>query len=160
MGSSNSDTSGAQASAGRFDEPLASGVRWWLEDRVLVLRNGVRFTTEDLAQALAEAAQTTVFDGPLPLMWDNRLSAELTSSQEIRARADRFAELHAQFGPRIAMVVADAVHYGLARMGGSFVEFAGGFELEVFDTPAEAMAWLCEGRSSSHAGHEEAQTRR
>jgi len=152
MGPIESDTSGAKTSAGRFDEPLASGVRWWLEDCVLVLRNGVHFTTEDLVQVFSEAAQSRVFDGPLPVLWDNRLSAVLTSSQEIRSRADRFAQLSELFGPRVAMVVADAVHYGLARMGGSFVELAGGFELEVFETPEEAMAWLREGRSPLHAG--------
>jgi hypothetical protein len=63
------------------------------------------------------------------------------------------------FGPRIAVVVSDALHYGLARMGGSLLDLSG-FDLQVFETPGEAMAWLREGRASMRAGPEGPQPQR
>jgi hypothetical protein len=156
MGSTESGTSGAGGNAARFDEPLQSGVRWWLEDRVLVVRTGEHFTTQDLTQAFMEAVQSTVFDGPLPVLFDNRHSAERATGQEIRARAERIGAHPQLFGPRIAVVVSDALHYGLARMGGSFAEPAG-LDVQVFQTPDEAMAWLRDGRSTSLRAGSDAQ---
>jgi hypothetical protein len=46
-----------------------------------------------------------------------------------------------QFASRIAIVVSDPLHHGLARIGGSYAE-PSGFEVEVFRDLETARAWL------------------
>jgi hypothetical protein len=135
----------------RFDEPIPSGVRWWLQDGVLVVRSGLRFTGQELAQAFADAVESVVLKGPLPVLFDNRHSQERASASEIRDRARRISAVSELFGPRIAVVVSDALHYGLARMGSGYADAAGGPHVEVFETPAEALGWLLQVRHESAA---------
>lgn len=118
----------------------AGSVRWEVEDSILIIVSGRRFTTDLLAEAFRDALKTVGVSLPLKVLFDNRLSEEHADADEIRLRAELLAK-HPELGPRAAVVVSDALHYGLARMG-SVHASAAGLEVRVFEDYGEAMTWL------------------
>jgi hypothetical protein len=120
-------------------------VAWELTQGGTVLHvvTGERFTTDDLLAAARAALADPRAKPPLRLLFDNRGSRESASHEELRRRAHFMRRAREQFAPRIAIVVSDSLHHGLARIGGSYAE-SGGFEVEVFRDLEAARAWLLE----------------
>lgn len=96
--------------------------------------------TDVLRRGFAAAAAA---DGAVKwqLLFDIRESAENRSADDLRGVADLVAMQHRLLSGRCAMLAADPLHYGLARMTGVFFEMLG-LEARVFTDPAEAAAWL------------------
>ena len=75
------------------------------------------------------------------LLFDIRASDEDRSPDELRGVADLVATHRDVHTGRCAMVAADPLHYGLARMAAVFFE-THGFEAAVFRDLDAAEAWL------------------
>ena len=83
------------------------------------------------------------FRSGMTVLFDNRGSKENASADEIQRRAEmlgRFAR-EGKLGPKCAVVVDDALHFGLARMGEAFANVFD-VELGVFTEMDEAFRWL------------------
>jgi len=72
---------------------------------------------------------------------DSRKTLANPSRAGVLERADLLARLRSRIGPRCALVVGDALHYGLGRMLAAF-SAESGLEIQVFDDPARAEAWV------------------
>jgi len=118
-------------------------VSWALESdgSVLHLRSGPRFSSEELAEAVRAALDDPAARLPLAVLWDNRGSEESVPQEELRRRVERIADRPDRIAPRVAMVVSDPLHFGLARVGASYAENRG-IRVEIFSDLESARAWL------------------
>jgi nitrogenase molybdenum-iron protein alpha/beta subunit len=96
-------------------------------------------------QAVLRAAFAAAATAPVPggwhLLFDIRSSAENRSAAELQAIADLFARARPSLSGRCAVVAADPLRFGVARMFGAFVESLG-FTAMVVTRPPEAETWL------------------
>lgn len=118
-------------------------VRWELKENGTLLHvvTGARFGTAELLEAGRAALADPRARPPLHLLFDNRDSKENASHEELRSRAAQMEVARDRFAPRIAVLVSDALHHGLARVAGAYAASAG-FEVEVFHDVDSARAWL------------------
>ena len=93
-----------------------------------------------LKEGLAAGAATPIPNG-WHLLFDIRQSTENRDPNELRSTASKIANYRASLSGYCAVVAADPLHYGLARM---FSVFMGGlgFEAMVFHCLEEAKQWL------------------
>lgn len=113
------------------------------DGRVTVLAPEGTYEVADLKRAVKEALAST--ESPRRLLFDLRGSASLPgrSGDEIRSMANFLRSLRESLGPRVAMVTADTLTYGLMRMGSAFAD-DDGFTAGVFPDMEGARAWLLE----------------
>lgn len=115
---------------------LADGVVRFVTTGGVEYSDGVRVLRDGLAAAAAADPVT-----PWGLLFDIRESAESRSGDELRNIADLIAACRRMLSGRAAVVVADPLRYGLARMFGVFMEHLG-LAARVFDDPAAAEDWV------------------
>jgi len=94
---------------------------------------------EVLRQGLLAAG--TRGPGPWHLWFDIRASEENRPEDDLRGIAAVIAAQRAILSGRCAIVVAQPLHFGLARMFGVFMESLG-FTVHVGYDPATAQRWL------------------
>lgn len=94
-----------------------------------------------LREAWERAFADPAFRDGIPVLIDSRKTLASPSRERMLERADFLVGLRRHIGPRCAFVVSDALHYGLARMLAALTE-PGGLEIQVFEDPARAEAWL------------------
>jgi hypothetical protein len=118
-------------------------VRWELEEDGTLLHvvTGEHFGTSDLLEAGRAALADPRAKPPLRLLFDNRDSKENASHDDLRSRGMQMTRGRERFVSRIAVVVSDDLHRGLARVGGAYAA-SSGFEVEVFEDIDAARAWL------------------
>lgn len=124
-------------------ETGAIGPIFDFDGRILVVRSGPRFTSEDLRDAFQQAVADERFQAPMWLLFDNRGSKESAPMNEIRARVE-FVEGMARLGSigkKVAVVVDSTLHYALARQGEGFSN-PEALEIRVFRGVDEAREWL------------------
>lgn len=118
------------------------GISFELKDRTIrfVTVGDVDFAAglQVLEAALATAAEQGSGWG---LLFDIRSSSENRSADELRGVAEVIARHRDALSGQCAILAADPLHYGLARMFGVFAESLG-LTAMVFRTEAEALAWL------------------
>lgn len=114
---------------------------WSVDQGVLVLCTGAHFTTADLVAAFMAGVKANPELTTVPVLFDNRGSAEAASPAEIRLRAERLAAYAEVTVPRLAVLVSDELHYGLGRVASIYAGLAG-LSVAVFGDADEAMAWL------------------
>jgi len=85
------------------------------------------------------------FRDGMPALVDSRKSLANPSRELLVERAEFLAGLRDRIGPRLAFVVGDALRFGLARMVAAFAEQSG-LEIQVFEDPRHAEAWLGEAQ--------------
>lgn len=115
-------------------------VTYRFESNVLVIESGARFTTEDLGEMVRAGLVDPACPAKPCLVLDIRESRESASAAEIRDRVYRFVEARDHFGPRMAIVVSDSLHYGLSRMALVYLD-AAGVQARVLRSVDEAIAW-------------------
>lgn len=116
-------------------------VAYQIAGKILYLKASGHFDTETLVAVFSSAMLDPAWDPPMRILMDNRDSDERASSSELRDRVERIANFPELFQPRIAVVVSDALHYGLARMAGVFSE-RHDIQVHVTDDLQEAKEWI------------------
>ena len=91
----------------------------------------------DRARELAHTSDTKHWN----VIFDLRESKEDRSADELRGVAMALSQYSEILTGRLALVAADAYHYGLSRVFGVFAEQLG-HEPRVFNNVEEAEAWL------------------
>jgi hypothetical protein len=86
------------------------------------------------------------FRDGMHLMIDSRKTLANPTRGELVERVRFLSSLRPRIGARCAVVVADTLHYGLARMFGAYGE-PHGFEIRVFSDPVLAESWLLGGET-------------
>jgi hypothetical protein len=120
-------------------------IRHEVRDALLwIVVDGV-YDDAELRAAWQRAFSDPAFRKGMPALIDSRKSLANPSRELLMERADFLAGLRAHIGPRLAFLVADALHYGLARMVAVFTEQSG-LEIQVFEDARRAEAWLLEPR--------------
>src|SRR5262245_63710928 len=76
----------------------------------------------ELAAAWERAFADPAFESGMPALIDSRKTVAAPSRAEVAGRASFLAGLRPRLGARLALVVADPLHYGLGRMLGAFTE--------------------------------------
>lgn len=99
----------------------------------------------ELHAAWERAFADPAFRAGMPALIDSRSTLAAPSRAGVAERAAFLAGLRPRIGPRCALLVGDALRYGLGRMLAAFAEQSG-LEIEVFEDPRRAEAWLL-GRS-------------
>jgi hypothetical protein len=120
-----------------------SGARYRLESdgTILVLVTGARFTTNELSDVVKSAFDDPAVRPPVKLLLDSRGSRENASAEEVQRRVSMFGSRLDLFVPRVAVVVSDDLHHGIARIGAALVEEYS-VNLSIFRNFDEAFRWL------------------
>ncbi len=108
---------------------------------ILVLTTGETFTTNELVDVVQTALLDDRFRPGMDLLFDNRGSKERASSDDLRERAQLFAELRHHLSGRCAVVVDDQIHFDLAKMAANYGKLHG-LEISVFWDLDEAIECL------------------
>ncbi len=111
---------------------------------------GIRYHTisgpvlpEVISSELAETLFSPDFDPEMPALWDVREAEGSITSGQIKDLAQLIGGLwKEQKPPRVALVVAPGLQYGLARMYQQYADLARKIEVRVFKEGEEAEAWL------------------
>lgn len=97
---------------------------------------GLRVLQDGLAAAVA------AYDGtPIPVLFDIRDSAEHRGADELRGIAAVLGQHAETVGGKCAIAAESGLYYGVSRMFAVFVEEYG-IEMQIFETPEKAEAWL------------------
>ena len=112
---------------------ISSDVAWLICER--------EFTYQEFSNALDAAIADPKYSTALPFIFDYRSYQGDTPQEAIRARADFLSLRRDKMSNRIAILVADPLHYGLGRM---FEVYAGhyGFQTPVFTDLDKALEFL------------------
>jgi hypothetical protein len=118
-------------------------VRYEFSGDILRLSLEGSYTPQDVIDTFLAALSDRAFPKDAKFIMDVRRSSELAnrSVEEIKAVARVFARHSKHFDGRGAIVASKPVHYGLARMGATFIEPLGA-EIRVFSDVGEAISWL------------------
>ncbi len=95
----------------------------------------------ELQSAWQRAFADPAFRAGMPALIDSRNTLAAPSRAGIAERAAFLSGLRPRLGPRCALLVSDPLRYGLGRMLAAFTEQSG-LEIQVFDDPVRAEAWL------------------
>ncbi|MFC1530475.1 hypothetical protein ACFL6R_07160 [Gemmatimonadota bacterium] len=88
------------------------------------------------------------FDPTMPALWDIRRATGNLTGTQIRELAQSVGSLwREQRPPRIALLVASGLQYGLARMYEQYIDLTRKMEMRVFKVEEEALEWLTSSRS-------------
>ncbi|MFC1499842.1 STAS/SEC14 domain-containing protein [Candidatus Zixiibacteriota bacterium] len=103
-----------------------------------------------ISSELSETLSRPDFDPTIPALWDVRDAEGSISAREIKALAQLVGGLWKdQEPPRVALVVAPGLQYGLARMYQQYADLARKIEIQVFKEEEEAVAWLTSSPSQT-----------
>jgi len=114
---------------------------WEIRDGVLYLRLIGIHGREEEGAALARALTSPDLPVPAPMIVDLSSSAANPSASQVAERAECLSTLRPAIKPRCALVVGDALRFGLARMFGAHADNYG-IEAEVFWDETSARLWL------------------
>lgn len=96
---------------------------------------------DEMRGAAERALSDPGFRDGFAVLIDVRETPSSPSRQLLEETVHFLASLRPRMGPRWAVVAGDLLHYGLGRMFGTFADFRG-VEVQVFDDPSRAEAWL------------------
>ena len=104
---------------------------------------------EVISAELTDTLSRPDFDPRMPALWDIREAEGSISGSQIKELAQLVGGLWKdQQPPRVALVVAPGLQYGLARMYQQYADLARKIEIRVFKEEEEAAAWLTSSPSS------------
>lgn len=103
-----------------------------------------KITAQGFSKFLQDLLALPSWRQGMPILSDYReADAGGLSTEDIRSMAAEYARLSDRIGPgRSALVVAESLEYGIARMWISWTEMKTTREIRVFQSLAEASAWL------------------
>jgi hypothetical protein len=101
------------------------------------------YTFEESLAAIEAATEGEGFEKGMGLLLDITESEETRTSYQMEELAARIGALRLVIGRRVALLVKQAHHYGLARMHSTFGERYG-MDYSVFLDLEEAKKWLVE----------------
>ena len=78
---------------------------------------------------------------PVRILWDGRSALADKSGLVIRRAASRIRTLPPLEGARLALLVSTDLQFGLARLGGAYLEMEG-LQVRVYRDRSEALTWL------------------
>ena len=108
---------------------------------LLVVTAAGDYSFEEIRGLLDRAVADTRGASPMAVLADARASRKNPPVSELRATASYIGTIRHAFGPRVAIVVGRASHYGLGRMLQAFLE-PEGLDLRIFRDLERARAWL------------------
>lgn len=103
-----------------------------------------KLTTAGFSKFLRDLLALPTWRKGMPILSDYReADAAGLSTEDIRTMAEEYARLSDKIGPgRSALVVAESLEYGIARMWISWTEMKTDREVRVFQSVELATAWL------------------
>lgn len=119
-------------------------VRTTIEDDLVTFHLEGEFDTDALLHAGREVRSDPALRRPVRLLFDATGSAMSAGHEEIIARVGRLAALRGEFVPRVGVVVAGELHYGLTRVHDGYAS-SKGIRIRPFRTREEALAWIDRG---------------
>lgn len=106
------------------------------------------FDVDELAQTMESVLAHPDFTPGRDVVFDARGNDINPNLAEIKSMLATLHAMSSEFSGRWAIVVSDALRYGLARMASSLGSPLG-MSMGVFHSLAEAQVWLQEGRSAA-----------
>ena len=103
---------------------------------------------EQIAAELTGTVSDPDFDPKMPALWDIRAATGSLTGSQVRDLAQLVGGLwREQRPPRVALLVASGLHYGLARMYEQYIDLTRKMDMKVFKVDEEALTWLTSSQS-------------
>jgi hypothetical protein len=118
---------------------LIMGVEYRVDDQKIEIILGENYSVGEVIDATERALEQA--HKPLPILVDVTKSTEYQKEGALAQYADFLSTQHALIVPRLALVVAQAVRYGIARQLGAYLELKGIESLPFYDRD-QAIHWL------------------